>query len=1165
MAREGAFLPLRDEQARASRPGGHVWLSASAGTGKTHVLTARVLRLLLSGVEPERILCLTFTKAGAAEMAARIHDRLARWVRADDGDIFHDLEALGEESGPEARGQARLLFARVLEATGGGLRIQTIHSFCQSLLAAFPLEAGLVPGFRPLDERGHAMLARGALIAMLERAEAELDQPVLDAVAALSRRMGEAGAVGYLARCVAAGPLLEAWPADPSLLSDVLLTRLGLPVGDLSGHVAAACVDDVFPVRDLRRIAAANTAWGSKTGLDCADAIANWLAASPEGRADGLGVLRGALLTQNGEVKNRNNKNLLAAEPDYVALGEAVGGVIAGLDDLAAQVAHARLAAQGLLAGRAYARAYRDALRAEGAVDFDDLISRAAALLGQDGVGAWIRFRLDQRIDHILVDEAQDTNSAQWTIVDAIVDDYFELEDAPGDGRAARTLFVVGDTKQAIFGFQGTSPRAFMEALGHFRARADHAGQSFETLPLALSFRTVPAVLEVVDATLAAIGHEAVGLAEAAQAHGSARRHPGEVLLLAPTVRIAADGDDADDGEEPEGEENWLADHERLHAQKIAAQVKAWVDPAHGRWLRAQGRRARPGDVLILVRSRGTLARLIVARLYEAGVPVAGVDRLRLQAPLAVRDLLSAIRFSAQPDDDLNLACLLVSPLIGWSQDDLMHRAIRAKGVPLWAHLRATQPENVLAPLRALLVMADYTTPYQYLEAILSGVMAGRARLLARLGAEAGDAIDELLNSALAFETDEHPSLQSFINWFDREEADIKRELTEGGDAVRVMTVHGAKGLEAPIVILADATYDPARAPRSAAVDWDGGGATIPLIRPSGAERVAPLADALAAAEARDREEHWRLLYVGMTRAQELLAIGGALGPRARGEVPTESWHARAAIALAALGADEAGDDIWGHVQRWEGRDALSDAPAARTPDASTSPPVARPAWLDTPAPAEARPPRPLAPSAAVEDDVPDPPPSPAMRAAAERGRLLHALFERLPDVPAAVRRTAALAWLGGAGGVADPAQAAEIADHALAVIEKPGHAALFSADALAEAPIAAVVDGHVIAGTVDRLLVRDDSVHVVDFKTGRFVPVEGNAPPLSHVRQMAAYAAALAVIFPDRLIRASLLYTSGPTLIDLPDTLLAAHKPGFAVPEQKLAADGLEEAVPPA
>jgi len=679
---------LTKHQEHASHPHSHVWLSASAGTGKTAVLSARVLRLLLHDVAPERILCLTFTKAGAAEMAERVHSRLARWVQIDEGALFRDLEALGEEGGPEMRAKARLLFARVLDATGGGLRIQTIHSFCQALLAAFPAEAGLVPGFEPLDERGQAELARRALIATIEAG----DPAVLAAIEMLALRLGEEGTLAYLARCVPAIDALEKIPDD---IEAALLDFLDLPTGDIEVEISSRCADLLFPVGSLRQIAAANAAWNTKSGLECADVIARWISGGEQARVAALEELLGVLLTQKGEVKNRGKDKLLDAAPDYVELATECGQAIKAMLDLRRQVAFARIAAQGLVAGRAYARAYAQAKRQAGGVGFDDLIGPARALLTQPGMADWIRYKLDQRVDHILVGEAQDTNDPQWEIVDAIVQGYFEVELEPLRA-LVRTLFVVGDTKQAIFGFQGTSPEAFVSALRHFRGRAERAEQPFAELPLALSFRSMPAVLDVVDAVLDEIGPAQFGLDAAAARHESARLHPGRVLILPPTTLVAAEEDEEAEADDSptEGEENWLSDHQRRHAEKIARLVRDMI----GKPLATKGRDARPGDVLILLRSRGALSRLIVARLYEAGVPVAGVDRLRLQAPLAVRALLGGLRFFGQPGGVLNHPQLMVLPLIRWGQGRVRSRAILPAGRSLWWLLGGALRAQLLTP-----------------------------------------------------------------------------------------------------------------------------------------------------------------------------------------------------------------------------------------------------------------------------------------------------------------------------------------------------------------------------------------------------------------------------------------------------------------------------------
>lgn len=1129
MAKARALQKLLGDQARAAAPDAHVWLSASAGTGKTHVLTARVFRLLLQGVKPENILCLTFTKAGAAEMADRIHDRLAAWVQMDERDLFNDLEALGEESGPEQRDYARRLFAEVLESTGGGLRIQTIHGFCQQLLTAFPLEAELTPGFRPLDQREQSSLARQTLADMVVRAHDEGDGALIGALQALSLRLGEGGAEQFLLRCAAKGDVLDGLP---EAIGPWLGTELDLPEGDIDQWLANECSDAKFDMRTLDGIVRANVDWGKGRGLERCDRIAAWRALDPAGRAATLADLHRAWAKADGDFLE--SKGYVPATSGYAEMAMLLYERCGALITMKLRADYAALLTQALHAGRVYARAYAQGKRLAGAVDFDDLIARTAALLEQPGIAEWIRYKLDQRIDHILVDEAQDTNAAQWRIVRILAEEFFAAEWEPG--QRVRTIFTVGDFKQAIFGFQGTSPANFEAARLLFKRDADQSGHEFFNLSLDRSFRSTPAVLDVVDRTIATLTAQKLGMAPSEVRHHSANRHPGEVQLWKPVV--------AGLSEDAEGEEDWAADQERTLATRIARQIRQWIDD--GLMLESRGRPVRAGDIMILVRRRSELARLIVARLYEEKVAVAGIDRLRLNSPLAVRDLLAALRFAVQPEDELNLAALLVSPLIGWTQDELMTRLIGRK-TGLWRHLNRTVDDALLQPLRDLLAVADFSTPYRYLEAILSGAMDGRRRLIERLGAEAADPIEELLNAALAFETDDHPSLQRFIDWFDRGEVEIVRDAAAQGDNLRLLTVHGAKGLQAPIVILADACLDPDAGNRADSLVWNG----LPILAPRKSERQGPIGEVAEAAAQVEREEHWRLLYVALTRAEERLIVAGSLGPRAKGEVKPESWYAAVEGAMISLGAEWDADHLWGATRRWRGSEILP--PKVAEPE-STAEVVTldQPLWLRQPAPAESRPPRPLAPSAPVEDDVPYPPPTPAMRAAAERGRWLHALFERLPDLPVDRRRDAADRWLVQQG-VTDMAQRHDVIDQALRVIEAPDFAALFGPDALAEAPIAAVVGEAVIAGTVDRLCVGPDRVQIADFKTGRIAPLTLADVPIPHIRQMAAYVAALEVIFPGRAIEAGLLYTSAPRLIVVPPATLAAHKPDYVPAQENL------------
>lgn len=1119
------LIPLKDEQLRASAPRDHAALSASAGTGKTHVLTARVLRLLLSGVDPASILCLTFTKAGAAEMAHRISERLAYWVRLKDNELGLELAALGEDVGPEMRDRARTLFARVLDAAGGGLRIQTIHAFAQSLLGAFPAEADLVPGFRPLEGREEQLLARQTLAEMLVRAEREGDLALVADLQALSYRLGEGGAETFLMCCARAPAAMEALGPRPGIEAR-LRHAFGLPLGHIEEAIAAACADDAFDLGCLQRIAAANRVWGTATGLECCDAIADWLARGDAERGEGLDRIAALVLTAKGEPR-KVTAGLLRADPEYA---EHAGRLIECCRRLLAMRNAARLVdglAAGLRAGQSFALAYAAAKRASGVVDFDDLIRRAEELLLTPRMGEWVRYKLDQSTDHILVDEAQDTNQRQWNIVRAIALEYFAGE---GASKRHRTVFTVGDYKQAIFGFQGTDPQSFDVARAWFSREAGAIDRDFLDLSMDRSFRSSPAILRLVDRIVADLGHEALGLSRRPNPHQSHHdKRPGSVVLWEP---YSEESDQAEDA----GEEGWISDSVRRYATRLARQIRHWIDQPFSLGEGKKKRPVRPEDILILVRRRSQLASLIVARLHAEGVPVAGVDRLLLSAPLAVQDLLAAARFAVQPLDDLNLASLLVSPLLGWSQEDLYAAAFDRKGA-LW---HSVPDGEAREKLLGILAMADYATPHQFFETILSGPMQGRRRLLERLGPEARDPIEELLASALEFEATASPSLQRFLDWFARGDVEIVRDPSAPLDAVRVMTVHGSKGLQAPVVILADACVDPNRSMlRSPVFRMEEGGPDIPIFKPKKEERAEPLTSQLEAQEKREREEHWRLLYVALTRAEERLYIGGALGPKDKGVPPQESWYSAAGLSLGTLGCEWQEDPIWGRALRFGDPELAVPAAAAKAAERN----VALPEWIMRPAPVEARPPRPLAPSALGEDDVADPPPSAAGREAALRGKLLHQLFERLPAVPEGERAERADRWLERSAGVSDPALRAALVQDASRIVADPAFAELFGPSALAEAPIAAVVGkGIVVSGTVDRLLVTDDRILVADFKTGRRAPASPEEAPAAHLRQMAAYSAALRTIFPGRNVEAALLYTSGPVLHPLSPELLGAH-----------------------
>ncbi|MEO1730031.1 MAG: double-strand break repair helicase AddA [Pseudomonadota bacterium] len=1132
-------FPLKDNQLKAVSPADNVWLSASAGTGKTQVLSARVLRLLLRpDVQPDQILCLTFTKAGAAEMANRINAVLARWVRLEDTKLFTELRHLGADTSDATRERARTLFASVLDCPGGGLRIDTIHAFSQWLLANFPEEADLAPGSRPMEDRQRELLARTVLADMLSEAEASNDTRILDAVQLFVTHKDPSSLHGWLMRCAGREELWQGPQGWQSPVNARVRAMLDMPADADETWAVEGLDSDFFPDDTLQAMIPALEDWGTKTAAECLTFMREWLSLDLPSRAERMVGFRGTLLKADGSA-NRKIKKPRENHPGFAEGQDLIAEAVAQVEERRALLSLAELLTAALELGRAFALRWHDAKRREGLLDFDDLIRRAALLLKNTETADWIRYKLDRRFDHILIDEAQDTNEAQWDIVDALIDDFFSGEGASGD--KLRTIFTVGDYKQAIFGFQGTSPENYERAKGKIRQRIEDArAHALEMrdrrnvpawLPLDLerSFRTAQPVLDFVNAAIGLLGHEAFGLPSAPPDHVGDDR-AGLVTLWEP-VR-------ADEANPEDESREWLAHHDTVLAEKIAAQVAQWV---HGpdRFVLEKGERrlAEPGDVMVLVRKRGTLATQVVEELHKRRVAVAGVDRLRLDTPLAVRDVMSALRFAAQPLDDLECANLLASPLIGWSQDDLLEHVPRGENVALWHHLRRKDAPAMVAEtadrLRELLRLADFETPQALIAWLLTGAWEGRAKLIARLGREANDPLDELVNAAFSYESANTPSLAGFIEWFDAGSTELKRDPDDAGGQVRVMTVHGSKGLQAPIVILADATGKPGE---GSALELPE--APLPSLKRD--EQVGRVAEAKAEASAADMAEHWRLLYVAMTRAEEALFITGSLGPRdVKNGAHEDSWYAR---LKPIFGEDALEDPIWG--ERWEwGRtaDPLVDAAdGVAAPEARPG----LPTWATTPIGPEPKPPRPLAPSSAGEEQGADPPLAPldnpqAMR----RGVLIHRLLERLPDIAPDARADTASAWLGRQASELPEAMRSEMLTSALSVLDTPDFAEIFSPGALAEVPLSATVNGVVIAGTADRLLVREDTVTVVDFKTMRRPPTSEKDVPPATLKQMAAYVAALEAIYPGRIIRAGVLYTQTPQLIELPEALLAAHK----------------------
>ncbi len=801
---------LRRAQATASDPSASAWVSANAGSGKTHVLTQRVLRLLLEGAKPAQIIGLTFTKAAAANMAARIFNTLAKWTSLDDEALSAAIEEFGAgRPSPAKLKFARQLFARTIE-TPGGLKIQTLHAFCERLLQLFPFEANVPAHFKVVDESEAKALMNEAT----ERAIAAL-QASSSLAGALDFVAREGGAFRFAALIGEAQGYSETFEAfhDAASFASALRAPLGLDPDATTATVEAEMLGGDIG-RERRRAWAKALDVGKGGDQDLA---AKLRAADDKAeRAARIEALLDAFFTKKegkaGEGEPRCGKNgqlttrtLCEERPDLRDDLRRERDRLSALRDR-------RRAAQTLERSEALftvAKAVRSefarAKAMRGALDFADQIALALSLVERTSA-AWVLRKLDSGLDHLLIDEAQDTSAEQWRIIVALTAEFFA---GAGARPVGRTVFAVGDEKQSIFSFQGAAPEKFAEMKRFFERSLRRAERPFTPVPLNFSFRSAPAILAAVDKTFqsedAWRGVAADG--EPHPVHQAVRTNLAGVVELWPTI-AAPKQPDPEDWRMPL-DEPARNDPPVILARRIAETVGRWLQPDSRERVfdekTGAPRRIQAGDVMILVRSRNAFFEAMIRALKTRGIKVAGADRLKLRDHIAVMDLIAAGKAALTPDDDLTLACVLKSPLIGLGEDDLFGLASERQG-PLASTLAASPEEQVRAAARKLAIWrerARILTPYAFYARLL-GEEGGRKALLSRLGPDAADPIDEFLALALDHEQGEAPSLTLFLAEVEATDAAIKRDMEAESEGVRVLTVHASKGLEAPIVFLPD-------------------------------------------------------------------------------------------------------------------------------------------------------------------------------------------------------------------------------------------------------------------------------------------------------------------------------------------------------------------------
>ncbi|MGE4481747.1 double-strand break repair helicase AddA [Acidocella sp.] len=1125
------------EQLRASDPDVSAFVAASAGSGKTKLLTDRLLRLMLAGTAPEKILCLTYTKAAAAEMRIRLNKRLGEWVAMRQETLRARLSALNVEPDEATLARARKLFADVLDLPGG-MRIETIHAFCQSLLRRFPLEARLSPHFSVADDETAGQRLREAREHVLASPQARA------AVGLLAAEIDETRFSDLSGKFVdgvdkdffnltrdAREALLRAVLAAADEDEEILLHRFVSPPRETI-------------LRDVLRLVAER---GNASGQKWACLALDWLALPLGRRLSGREVWTKTCLTKEGEpltLRGFCGKKLAAEEAAIKAEIVKEAERIQTLQDRLKLIRLVNINQALLEILTPVAMAERAAKSLASELSYGDLINQTSELLIDPGA-AWVLYKLDGGIEHLLLDEVQDTAPAQWEIANAIAAEFFA---GLGAREEPRSIFAVGDPKQSIFSFQGADLKSFEFYKDKFKSSAMSAGRGWLDGTLSVSFRSTAPVLALTDAVFAE-GPARGGVVAPGETlrHGVSRAGQAGRATLWPLVEAAQAGE-IPAWDLPE-------DYQRADSSIVllARKLGDYIETRLAQPLPAKGRGARPGDFLILVRSRGAIVGAITSELKSRGIDVAGLDRMVLPEQPAVSDMLALCDALLLPEDDLAFAQFLVSPLGGLSDESLMALAMDRPGSLVGAlYARAEERAEWRAPKQfyeALRARADFDTPFALLSDAL-GVLGGRARLLARFGPEAAEPLDEFLAEALHFSAAEPGSLQGFVHRLRHLAMAIKREAEAGGDEVRIMTVHGAKGLQAPIVILPDTVGLPQAETGLLWMDVPQSGGKLPIFCPRAELRPKLLAMEQAAQRSAQIEEYNRLLYVALTRAEDEILICGAAGRRA---LPANCWYEAVRAGFARLPA-----------RQEENGDLVHECPQEAKPDGMAQPRETRhaalpdwaghaPDWRAVPAPKDPPGLERIVPSRVTEENprmvlAVSPlagPQAPAARRAAAmaRGICVHALLQHLPGLAEAERERAALAYLAAQPALAG--EAAEICDSVLRILHDPALEALFGPGSIAEMPLAGIVAGREMGGVADRVFIGATEIIVADYKTDRNPPALPAGIPEKYLLQLAAYRAVLRQIHPGLPVRCLLVWTASATAMPVPDAAL--EKAGLA------------------